>query len=184
MRCNGAPYIPWCDVARDWVCNIFKDMDPSNTTNIVVIIGEEGSSGSGLDAQCCASARHNGGGTEKVSMEVCQNKFMALEGCQNSNNTNYNPWCVGGNTNVHYNDNDIGTEIDRRNPWYALGVPEGMAGAGAAVYKPGDSNQETTTSRSGGATSHTTSRTSAGGARSGGGGVSAGVGYVGAFTGK
>ena len=60
--CNGAPNIAWCDAAVDKACTQFAAMDPSDTTPVVVVVGDEGSSSNGQNAQCLASVQNSGKG--------------------------------------------------------------------------------------------------------------------------
>lgn len=187
--CKGAPYIPWCDAAVDYLCGVFATMDPSNHTNILIIVGEDGSSDSGQNAQCLASVQHNDGETAVVPKDVCVQKFQTLEGCQAPANRNYNANCVGGSINVHFDDTKIGSVVDNRYPWYFLSVPAGSTGAGAAVHKPGELSPGNAGSpQAGGAAGVAAVKPSTGGSggsagtsNRGGGGASAGVGTVGAF---
>ena len=190
--CNGAPNISWCDAAVDYVCGIFETMDPSNHTNIFIVVGDDGSSDSGQNAQCLVSVKHNDGETAIVPKDVCVQKFQTLEGCQAPANHNYNSNCVGGSINVHFNDNKVGTEVDNRYPWYFLSVPKGSSGAGAAVHKPGDlspGNDGSGQPGGGGASgavrpnvSNGGSNNAAGSSNRGGGGSTAGPGAAGTFS--
>ena len=105
--------------------------------------------------------------------------FQTLEGCQNPSNSGYRSDCVGGNINVHFDDTKIGSAVNQYYPQYALGVPAGLAGSGAAVLKP-DSTGEIG-SNAAGTTSNSVAGTSSGRTTTGGssGGVSTSSGGVG-----
>ena len=60
--CKGAPNIAWCDKAVDQACTEFAAKDPSDTSVVVVVVGDAGSSSSGQNAQCLASVQNSGKG--------------------------------------------------------------------------------------------------------------------------
>ena len=158
-------------------------MDPSNRTDIVIIVGADGSSDSGVNAQCFVSVGNNGHVTAKTPPDICIQKFQTLNGCQappsatSPGNDNYNPYMVGGNINVQYGKARVqGQPVDDSLPFFALSVPKGMNAAGAAVHTLGSLTEETTTAASAGRNSNSNG---GGNARGGNRGGSAGSGYVG-----
>ena len=125
VTCNGAPNDAWCADAARAACQIFSQMDPTNTTTIALIVGGESSSDSGLNAQCLVSVQNSGEGQAPSTTQAeCEQKFQTLRGCQNSQNRNYKADCIGGNINVHFNEYVISLLLELFNSLRASCKPQ------------------------------------------------------------